>query len=794
MKRTEIIARRGAAITACAAALLLTACWTTPALAAEGCGNEAQRVEQASTYLPDCRAYELIAPTGYESAEPKVVPTGSFERELDSPEGFYASISGERVAWASEYPSPQSTGLNYLSTRAKNGWTTEDVIPPQTVANGLLCPHLVQMAAYSTELTRGVLTDGIGQPGSGANEGWDCGHDDPLLVPGEPVGFQNLFLRDNENVSYRLVDVTPANAPTPTPGPVFQYFPAGFQAGSSDLSHVVFEEELPLAEGAGGGDELYEYFDGAVHLVTYLPGGTPVHGVLAGSTLNTQLRAVTEEFLPHNVANDRRAMSADGSRVFFEAEGGLYSRTNAEQSASEECSSPSKACSMQIDQAQAGAEGPSGGGKFMLASEDGSRVFFTDANRLVAGALAESGKPDLYEYDFDRSAGSRLVDLTAGSGGPGEVLGVSGASGNGEDVYFVAEAALTGGRQSSSGAVAQAGHPNLYLAREGALTFIASLDPSADSCDWNTACYGGGATGLTARTSGSGVYIAFDSDLGLTGYENEGPRCVPEGLAEVEGYTPGRCEEIYLYSESDNKLECVSCDPAGVPPVSPAVIRYPSTASLDNEMRNVQLQRNVSESGQVFFESKDPLVPAAANGRLNVYEYEHGEVHLISSGTSDADSYFLDASADGSDVFFATAQALVKRAEGAVYSVYDARIGGGFRVQSESVTPPACLSLEGCHSPLSEPPAEFSVASATLVGPGNLEAKKPDVNVEKPAKKTVKQNGKSNLASALKKCARLYQHDRRKRLNCMQRARKRLSRKATAGRQGHRRALHGSGK
>lgn len=773
-RRTLAVA--GVALAACLACAVST---VPAASAAEGCENEARRVEQGSTYLPDCRAYELIAPTGYESAEPQVVELSGLDGKLSSPEGMQASISGDRIAWPSQYPSPQSTGLNYLSTREANGWSTEDVIPPQSPQlAGLLCPLFAEMAAYSGELTRGVLADGFGQEGDGFEGEYGCGHDEPLLVPGEPVGFQNLFLRDNESVSYQLVDVTPAGTPAPKGSAYGHYWPAAFVAGSSDLSRVVFEEGASLVAGAGSGDELYDYFEGAVHLISYLPGGTPVHGVLGGSTPNWDVE-------PHNLADYRHAMSADGSRVFFEAEGNLYARTNPEQPAAEECASAGKACSVQLDEAQAGAEGPSGGGSFMVASEDGSRVFFTDANRLTVGSHAEAGKPDLYEYDFERPVGSRLVDMTAGTGVPGEVLGVSGASGSGEDVYFVAEAALTGSQKNSDGAFAQADHPNLYLAREGALTFIASLDQSADYCDYwpSIACrtsFGVPDGGLTSRVSGNGAFIVFESDLELTGYDNEGPSCVPmpKGDVTIVGYEPGRCQEIYLYSlsgPSANRLECVSCDPDRAAPAGPAIIHFPSDASKDASMTNTYPQRYVSNSGQVFFESKDPLVAAATNGQYNVYEYENGKQYLISSGTSNAGSYFLDASPDGSNIFFATPQALLKRAEGAVYSMYDARIRGGFRAQSESLVPPACQSLEGCHSPLSEAPAEFSVASAELHGSGNLAAapqqpgapEKPQV--KKPVKKLTR---KQQLKRALQACTKRYRHKPSARHDCERQARK----------------------
>ena len=257
----------------------------------------------------------------------------------------------------------------------------------------------------------------------------------------------------------------------------------------------------------------------------------------------------------------------------------------------------------------------------------------------------------------------------------------------------------------------------------------------------------------------------FNSVSKLTPYDNLGQR------------------EIYLYEAEDAHLACVSCNPNSAPSAGGAVIETPalpdtSTASIIDSYP----QRNVSETGQVFFETSEALLPQDTNSMRDVYEYEHGALHLISSGTSSAPSVFLDASTDGSNVFFATSQPLVKSANGGAYAYYDARVGGGFRAQEESATAPPCQSLEGCLSPLSEPPAEFSVASATLVASGNLEAKQPEVKSEKPAKKTVKQKREAKLAGALKQCGRRYRHSRHKRSVCERRARKRFSPKTKASR------------
>ncbi len=95
------------------------------------------------------------------------------------------------------------------------------------------------------------------------------------------------------------------------------------------------------------------------------------------------------------------------------------------------------------------------------------------------------------------------------------------------------------------------------------------------------------------------------------------------------------------------------------------------------------------------------------NGVDDVYEYEKGQVHLISTGTSTGGSSFYDAGESGRDVFFVTAQGLVASDKDGNDTLYDAREGGGFPPgPGEEAVAPEC-EAEACRPPASEAPAEI---------------------------------------------------------------------------------------
>jgi hypothetical protein len=856
-------------ISAALATLALTAAGLlgSAAGAQAQCANEALRLAQQgvnglSAGLPDCRAYELVTPARKDGGEPLAVEVGFAEAEMKAIPGARASEgehAGDAFAWASEYalPGSRSAGLDYLSTRSQSGWATRNTIPPQTVEYGIGCPLGTGMVGWSSGLEKGVLEDGPWQESSSEaggfhEDGRECGHDEPRLIEGEPEGFQNLFVSaGGASPSFRLVNVTPRSVPRPrATGNSQLYYAPTFLAASGDLRHVVFEDELPLVQGAPGWpneweghDNLYEYSEGpspsedGVRLLSILPNGEAARGRLAGSTENGGNTGAGEE-LPQeqaiNLAAYTHAVSSDGSRIFFQARTpqqeaqwqhakevrrrvektptpskeqraiekhetleqaekeekeeqarlkaekeqaereeealgpqSLYVRENGDAKTEGACGEAGKACTVALDAPQQGA-GPGGAGSFLAANAAGTKAFFTDESSrgLTADTAPGSGR-NLYEYDLEHN---KLTDLTPAS--LAGVLGLSGVNegtqaqeaGEGSYVYFVATGALTT-QPNSQNAHAQAGRPNLYLRHAGATTFIATL-AGEDSCDWasNEGCLGQTLAGLTARVSANGRFIAFPSVNALT------------------SSTTGSVQEIYLYDAAANTLSCASCFhyPSGEAPTAPAIFRWPTQPDENKESRAARPQHNVSDTGQVFFESADRKLEAVQpGGARNVYEYESASLHLISSGAGNVDSYFLDATPDGSNVFFATAQQLLRGDTDQSYDIYDARTGGGFPEPAATVP---CESEESCRG-ASALPSFPTPLSATFSGPGDLAPAAPVLAAAPAPKARARLLARAErLARALEACRRM--RARKRRAACMRRA-ERLYGRRSRGRRRH---------
>ena len=120
---------------------------------------------------------------------------------------------------------------------------------------------------------------------------------------------------------------------------------------------------------------------------------------------------------------------------------------------------------------------------------------------------------------------------------------------------------------------------------------------------------------------------------------------------------------------------CVSCDPNGAAPVSNAQF---ARSGVRGDLSGGP-PRAISDDGSyVFFDTGDPLAAGTATAGSTCISGD-GTVSLISSGTAASDSFFLEASPDGENVFFGTHAQLVVRDTDFEGDLYDARIGGANR-------------------------------------------------------------------------------------------------------------------
>jgi hypothetical protein len=653
--------------------------FTTETVAQAACSNDEAR-GGFSAKLPDCRAYELVVPPVVNSAQ---------IRGVGNP-----AVDGDAIAFNTQEPlaGAPTGGNDYIATRGVGGWGSEDIIPLESYT-GILCANQGSTAsAYSADLSKAVIAnDGLSRASSGTGPGnYECNAEGLQVVNGEPVGYGNLLIRDNRTGTYRLVNVPP---PGVTPAD------AHFMGASSDLSHVFFTEMAPLVSGAQYGVEnLFEWDEGVLRLVT--------------ATGSLAMEHQEEQAVGHPI-------STDGSHVLFTSGGGLYDRIDGDRT-------------IQVDKKQSGATGSSGGGVLQTASTDGSSVLFLDESKLTAGSTAGSHEPDLYVCELVEEAGKtvcRLSDLTVAKAGEhADVMRVSElGSKDSSHVYFTAKGLLAAnkreyeytdaeGKTKKAVEEAKSGANNLYLEQDGTITFVATLSEGD---------YGTGAV------SPDGSWLAFDSHVSLTGYDN---------ISTSSGFP---ATEVFLYSAASGRLACASCAPSGEAPTLGGA-ELPNLGS-----------RPLSDNGRLLFDTDEALVPSDTNGQIDVYEYEGGQPTLISSGTSSQKSTFAGASESGDDVFFESTQQLVPQdIEEDVQVAYDARANGGFVAFA---SPPACVTADACRSAASPQPSIYGAPSSqTFTGVGNL------TPVESNTKKKVKP----------KKTSRACKHGRHKRVRCAAGARR----------------------
>jgi hypothetical protein len=122
----------------------------------------------------------------------------------------------------------------------------------------------------------------------------------------------------------------------------------------------------------------------------------------------------------------------------------------------------------------------------------------------------------------------------------------------------------------------------------------------------------------------------------------------------------------------------------------------------------------------VFFNTAENLVPEDIDGRIDVYEYDDGELHLISIGTGDRDAFFGDATLSGDDVYFTTRQRLSGWDRDENIDLYVARSAGSAFPEPLPIRDGSCDG-SACQGTPRDPARFHLPGSAIFSGPGDAD-------------------------------------------------------------------------
>jgi hypothetical protein len=450
------------------------------------CANQSLRTG-ASANLPDCRAYELVTPAdtgglppdnpaeqggGFVFATPPASPAGdSFAFSIANGiiPGFEGGIGG-------------FYGDTYVSRRGADGWGTE-LIGPDGSQAGYMNPG--GLSADHRYFNFGVKRGGS------------------LVV--DEVGSEYVRYPDG---SFRLVGE----------GSLATDRKAGVLFIGAE-GHVIFRSEKALVPGAAGGGAIYDRTsDGALHVVSLLPGDvTPEGGA------------------------DFQGASADGSAVAFRVGGGspLYLRLDNSET---------------VIAAPAGAQ-------FAGLTEDGSHLFYMQGG-------------DLYRFDSETEEIAQITES-------GDVEPVNiGSQGTGG--YFLSPSVLPVFANPLGAEPQPGAYNLYHWQEGGALDFVAIVterdaegvpDGSGRIVDglgrWlEMSAKRGSQALISSRTSADGSTLLFESRADLTGFEADGKVEIFRYDSAAARLQCVSCDETGMAPEGDAELTSLANYETEVPNLS----------------------------------------------------------------------------------------------------------------------------------------------------------------------------------------------------------------------------------
>jgi hypothetical protein len=424
---------------------------------------------------------------------------------------------------------------------------------------------------------------------------------------------------------------------------------AFFDAASADGRHVFFDTDESLVPAdTDNSIDVYEYFNGTVTLVSTGPaGGNGAFDVFFDGISADGLHAYFETDEQLTAADtdattdiyDRSggttslvstgptpgtggdfpvfwAASDDGSHAFFDTDQSLVA---ADTDTSVDIYDRSGGTTTLI------STGPNGGNGTPAAtfegnSSDGSRVFFSTMESLVAGDT--DTQPDVYER-----VGSTTNLLSTGPTGGNGAIGAffTGSSTDGAHVFFSTSEALVAGDTDTK--------RDIYD-RSGGTTTQISTGPGGGNGAFDAFFDGSSANGTRVWFDTTESLVAGDTDTRADVYERAG----------------GTTTQLTTGSTGGNG----------------AFDAFFGGASLDGL--------------RVFFTTKEQLEATDTDAATDVYERFTGfttHISIGSTGGNGTQNAFYDgASADGARAFFNTSESLLPSDTDLTRDVYAATVNG----------------------------------------------------------------------------------------------------------------------
>ena len=309
-----------------------------------------------------------------------------------------------------------------------------------------------------------------------------------------------------------------------------------------------------------------------------------------------------------------RGASEDGTRVFFSTSEQL---SGADTDDVGDLYERHAGTTTLLSTGSAGGNG-SFGARFRGASADGTHVFFTTKEQLVAGDTDSVG--DVYE----RAGGVTTLLSTGPAGGNGaQDASFRGASNDGSRVLIETSEQLVASDNDSA--------IDVYERSAGTTTLL-STGPAGGN---------GAQDALVKAWSAGGTRVFFQTAEQLVGSDTD--------------------SALDVYERASGSTSLLSTGPSG------------GNGPVD------ALLQDVSDDGsRVVIGTAEGLVGSDTDGRIDLYERAGGSTTLLSTGPAGGngsfDAFFSAASKDGGRVFFETAEQLASDSD-AFPDVYEREAG-----------------------------------------------------------------------------------------------------------------------